>query len=112
LTVVSDGLACFKVAAADATGVHERHVTGGGKASVKLQQFNAFNTLLSNLKTAINGTSHAFNCAKHAHRYLGELQYRFNRRFDPSTTLRRLARAAIVTPPLPASALFAAEASR
>ena len=34
---------------------HERIVTGGGKASVKLPQFRAVNTLLGNLKTAITG---------------------------------------------------------
>ena len=37
LTVVSDGLGCFT--AAEGAGVHERIVTGGGKASVKLPQF-------------------------------------------------------------------------
>ena len=34
LTVVSDGLGCFT--AAQSAGVHERHVTGGGKASVSM----------------------------------------------------------------------------
>jgi hypothetical protein len=35
-----------------AAGAHERIVTGGGKASVKLPQFRAVNTVLSNLNTA------------------------------------------------------------
>ena len=44
-TVVSDGLWCF--GAATLVGAeHERHVTGGGKVSVKLPQFKAINTLL------------------------------------------------------------------
>jgi ISXO2-like transposase domain/Transposase zinc-ribbon domain len=107
LTVVSDGLACF--IAAEQAGVHERIVTGGGKASVKLPQFRAVNTVLSNLKTGLAGTYHAFNFAKYAHRYLGEFQYRFNRRFDLSSILRRLVRAACVTVPHPAGLIRTAE---
>jgi hypothetical protein len=49
-----------------------------------------FNTILSNLKTAISGTYHSFKFKKYAHRYLAEAQYRFNRRFDLSTMLPRL----------------------
>jgi transposase-like protein len=97
LTVVSDGLWCFT--AAQSAGVHERVVTGGGKASVKLPQFQAINTVLSNLKTAIAGTYHALKFEKYAHRYLAEMQYRFNRRFDLSSILRRLLRAAATTEP-------------
>ena len=62
-TVVSDGLWCFggvKIVGAE----HERIVTGGGAASVKLPQLKAVNTVLSNLKTALSGTYHAFNFAK------------------------------------------------
>ena len=80
-TVVSDGLWCFR-ATTIIGAEHERIVTGGGKASVKLPQFKAVNTLLGNLKTAISGTYHAFDFAKYAHRYLAEFQYRFNRRFN------------------------------
>lgn len=108
LTVVSDGLGCFT--AADAAGVHERHVTGGGKASVQLPQFRAVNMVLGNLKTAFNGTYHAFDFVKYAHRYLAEAQYRFNRRFDLHSILRRLLRAAAQTKPCPASLIRAAEA--
>jgi hypothetical protein len=97
LTVVSDGLGCFT--AAERAGVHQRFVTGGGKASVKLPQFQAVNTVLSNLKTAMAGTYHAIDFAKYAHRYLAEVQYRFNRRFDLSTILRRLVRVATITAP-------------
>ena len=107
LTVVSDGLSCF-TAAQDA-GVHERIVTGGGKDSVKLPQFRAVNTVLSNLKTALCGTYHAFDFVKYAPRYLAEAQYRFNRRFDLRSILQRLLRAAAVTLPCPAPAIRAAE---
>lgn len=97
LTVVSDGLGCFL--ATERAGVHERIVTGGGKASVKLPQLQAVNTVLSNLKTAMAGTYHAIDFAKYAHRYLAEVQYRFNRRFDLSAILQRLVHAAAATVP-------------
>jgi hypothetical protein len=97
LTVVSDGLGCFT--AAERAGVHERHVTGGGKASVKLPQFQAVNTVLSNLKTAMAGTYHAVKFEKYAHRYLAEVQYRFNRRFDLRSILRRLVRVTALAEP-------------
>jgi hypothetical protein len=110
LTVVSDGLACF--IAAEEAGVHERIVTGGGKASAKLPQFRAVNTVLSNLKTGLAGTYHAFDFVKYAHRYLAEFQYRFNRRFNLRSILQRLVRAACLTKPHPAECLRAAEASQ
>jgi hypothetical protein len=97
LTVVSDGLACFLVA--KDCGVHERTVTGGGKAAAKLTQFKAVNTVLSNLKTGLAGTFHAFKFAKYAHRYLAEFQYRFNRRFDLRSILARLVHVACRTNP-------------
>jgi ribosomal protein L37AE/L43A len=97
LTVVSDGLGCFT--ATGSAGVHERIVTGGGKASVKLRQFQAVNTVLSNLKTAMAGTYHAVKFNKYAHRYLAEVQYRFNRRFDLRSILCRLTRIAAITKP-------------
>ena len=110
-TVVSDGLWCF--GATTIVGAeHERHVTGGGKASVKLPQFQAVNTILGNLKNAISGTYHAFDFAKYAHRYLAEFQYRLNRRFNMRTILSRLLTALIVAPPSSERALRAAEVSR
>ena len=96
LTLVSDGLSCFEVAG-DNGALHDRHVTGGGSACVKLPQFWAVNTVLGNLKTALTGTYHAFDFLKYAHRYLGEAQYRFNRRFDLRSILPRLLRAACLT---------------
>lgn len=106
--VVSDGLWCFQaVTASGAT--HERTVTGGGAACVKLEKFRAVNTLLGNLKTAFSGTYHAFDFAKYAHRYLAEVQYRFNRRFDLSVILARLLRASAVTSPHPERIIRAAE---
>lgn len=83
-----------------------------GKASTKLPQFKAINTLLGNLKTALTGTYHAFDFAKYAHRYLAEAQYRFNRRFNLSSILARLLRAASVTPPRSASLIRLTEECR
>ena len=107
-TVVSDGLWCFQ-AVTTAGAAHERTVTGGGPASVKLGQFRAVNTFLGNLKTAYSGTYHAFDFAKYAHRYLAEVQYRFNRRFDLSSILKRLLAATVATPPCPGRVLRMAE---
>lgn len=98
--VVSDGLSCFQAVTA-AGASHERTVTGGGPNCVKLEQFRAVNTFLGNLKTAYSGTYHAFDFSKYAHRYLAEVQYRFNRRFDLSSILRRLLVAAVATTPRP-----------
>jgi len=109
--VVTDGLWCFQ--AVTTTGAaHERTVTGGGAASVKLEQFRAVNTLLGNLKTAFAGTYHSFNFAKYAHRYLAEFQYRFNRRFNMKIILSRLLTALIAAPPSSERVLRSAEVSR
>jgi ribosomal protein L37AE/L43A len=111
LTVVSDGLGCFTVTAG-LGAVHDRTVTGGGKASMELEQFRAVNTVLGNLKTALTGTYHAVKFAKYAPRYLAEVQYRFNRRYDLRSILGRLVRAAALTLPHRESVLRPAEASR
>jgi len=109
--VVSDRLWCFrgvKIIGAD----HHPTVTGGGKGSARLVQFKAVNTLLGNLKTSLKGTYHAFDFAKYAHRYLAEAQYRFNRRFNLTSILARLLRAASLTPPRPAPLIRLAEECR
>jgi hypothetical protein len=110
-TVVSDGLWCF--GAVQIVGAeHERVVTGGGKASAALPQLKAVNTYLGNLKRALDGTYHAFDFAKYAHRYLAEAQYRFNRRFNLCSILARLLRAACLSTPAPAHFIRAAEVGR
>lgn len=107
-TLVSDGLACFT--AVQGTGIHhERYVTGGGRESVKHPSFWAVNTLLGNLKTSLSGTYHAFGFAKYSHRYLAQIQYLFNRRFDLRSILRRLVRSACATPPHAGGQLRVAE---
>jgi transposase-like protein len=94
--VVSDGLSCFKsVEAVGAT--HAPSVVGTARKSSAMPCFKWINTVLSNLKTATSGTYHAFDFKKYGFLYLAEAQYRFNRRFDLSTILTRLAHAAVST---------------
>lgn len=107
-TLVSDGLGCFT--AVQGTGiVHEPHITGGGAASVQHPSFLGVNTILGNLKTAFAGTYHSFGFAKYLDRYLAQVQYLFNRRYDLSVILIRLTRAACCTTPHPLRVLRAAE---
>jgi hypothetical protein len=109
-TLVSDGLGCFK--AVRGMGIlHEPHVTGGGAASAKHPSFLAVNTALGNIKTSLSGTYHAFGFRKHAHRYLCQVQYLFNRRFDLRKVLERLARATSQALPCPARTVRSAEPS-
>lgn len=95
-TVISDGFACFRAVVASGCK-HEPETIGKNRKSVNLPQFRWVNTLLGNLKTAMNGTYHGFDCAKYASRYLAEMQYRFNRRFDLRTMFSRLLFAAVKT---------------
>jgi len=106
--VVSDGLNCFKGIAGDVES-HTAIVVGSGRQGVTRPEFRRVNTVLSNLKTAISGTYHAFKFDKYVHRYLAEVQYRFNRRFNLGSILHRLVRAAAVTWPRPESMIRLAE---
>ena len=108
---LSDGLKCFGALARLVT-VHESHVVGSGKQAAKHPAFRWVNTALSNLKTSMSGTYHAFKFQKYADRYLGEMQYRFNRRFDLSVILKRFLRAAACTVAWPEPAIRLAEVRR
>ena len=105
--LVSDGLACF--AAAELVAEHERVVVGERKSS-DLDCFHWANTLLGNIKSSIQGTYHGFKFDKYAARYLGELQYRFNRRFNLPQMIPRLLRACALTTARPEKWLRSAEA--
>jgi transposase-like protein len=96
--VVSDGLACFQaVTAAGCT--HLPEVVGTHRKSTDMGCFHWVNTILGNLKTSIDGNYHGFKFDKYAHRYLSEVQYRFNRRFDLASILPRLLFAGCQTGP-------------
>lgn len=106
--VVSDGLSCF-TAVTQAGCIHEPNVVGRGRRTTSMECFTWVNTILGNLKTAIMGTYHAFKFTKYPHRYLGEYQYRFNRRFDLAAMLSRLLTAATRTGRRPEAWLRLAE---
>jgi transposase-like protein len=106
--VVSDGLWSFS--SVTETGCQQqREVVGKGRKSTDMECFTWVNTILGNLKNAINGTYHAFDFQKYAHRYLAEYQYRFNRRFDLAGMLSRLVTAAARTGKRPETWLRLAE---
>lgn len=92
-TVVSDGLACFN-AVTEAGCAHQKEVVGKKRRSTDMECFTWVNTVLGNLKTAVTGTYHSFDFDKYGYRYLGEHQYRFNRRFDLAAMFTRLCSAA------------------
>jgi hypothetical protein len=105
--VISDGLPCFS-AVLQAGCQHYSIVTGGGPQSVTKEEFTWVNTMIGNVKKAINGTYHAIN-PKHLPRYLAEFCYRYNRRFQLEDMLPRLAYVAVRTPPMPGRLLKLAE---
>jgi len=106
--LVSDGLACF-VAAGELLVEHERVVVGTRKSSDLECFFHWVNTLLGNIKSSIQETYHGFKFDKYAARYLAELQYRFNRRFDLPTMIPGLLRACALTTTRPEKWLRTAE---
>lgn len=93
-TVVTDGLACFN-AVTKAGCIHQKEVVGKKRKSTDMECFNWVNTILGNLKASFDGTYHSFDFEKYGYRYLAEIQYRFNRRFDLSSILPRLITAAV-----------------
>ena len=88
--VLSDGLACFG-GVIDAGCAHSYIVVGQRKPR-EIPALRWVNTVLGNLKTAINGAHKSFKFRKYAAQYLGAFCYRFNHRFD----LRQLVHELIV----------------
>jgi len=68
---VSDGLLAFR-ALREEVASHHVIITGSGRAAAQHPEFRWVNTLLGNLKTAINGTYHGFKFAKYAPREVVE----------------------------------------
>lgn len=102
--VYSDGLGAFR-AAIDQGHAHTVIDAGGGRAAAQAEGARWVNTVLSNVKRALDGTYHAFGFFKYSDRYLAEAQYRFNRRFDLKAMLPRLLVAAARCQPWPERAL-------
>ncbi len=87
-TVRSDGLACFWGGQA-AGCAHQAQVTGGGTSSCETPRLSWVNTLLGNVKRAIDGTYHAGE-ACYAGRHLAAFAYHFNRRYQLADLVPRL----------------------
>jgi hypothetical protein len=105
--LVTDGCASFN-AAATQVAAHGAIIVGDRKSS-ELEPFRWVNTFISNAKTAITGTYHHFDFDKYRHRYLAEVQYRVNRRFDLASLVGRLAHTCVRTAPCPERWLRLAE---
>lgn len=105
--MISDGLGCFR-AFELSTYAHNRHVTGGGRASVENPEFNWVNTVLGNVKNAITGCYHAIR-GQHAPRYPAEFEYRFNRCYDLKAMIPRFLTVAARMPQMPYRLLRMAE---
>ena len=93
------GRACFRGGRA-ADCEHHAQSTGGGKGNCETPGLTWVNTLLANVKRAIDGSYHACE-ARHVGRYLAELACRFNRRYKLADPVPSLVYAAVRTPPLP-----------
>ena len=91
--------------------LYEPHVTGGEATSAKHPSFLAVNMALSNIRTSLAGNDHAFGFKKYAHRYLGQVQYLFNRQWDLREVVERLARDFSLALPCPFRAVRAAQPS-
>lgn len=89
--VYSDGLACF-ARSVDTGHAYSVLVTAAGRAACEVRGARWVNVVLANVKRAISGRNHAIKQSKCARHYLGEAQYRFNRRFRLAEMLPRLAR--------------------
>jgi hypothetical protein len=95
--VVTDGLACFQCLAQ--CGCIHVPVKNSGNKEAQNSTFKLVNTVLGNIKKSISWTYQAVH--KHCNLYLASFSYRFNRRFDLTNMLTRLAWLALRTEPMP-----------
>ena len=104
--VLTNTLECFK--GIDDVCLHKIYnIKKEGFAFIDTE-FKWVNTLLSNVKTAFSGTLHAFNFKKYSRRYLGNMQFRFNHRFDLKNCFYEVLYGAVITSPKPAKILYSA----
>lgn len=96
--VISDGLGCFR-AVVDMDHAHTVIACADPRARCDVTGAKWVNTVLGNVKRALDGTYHWFNFFKYSHRYLGEAAWRFNRRFELPALLDRLLCAAVACEP-------------
>lgn len=86
--LITDGYSSLS-AAGENIARHDAIVISPGKSS-ELDCFRWVNTVIGNTKNSIRGTYHGFKVAKYSRRYLAEVQYRFNRRFQLEDLVPRL----------------------
>jgi len=86
--LITDGYSSLTVAG-KILASHDAVVVNPGKSS-DLDCFRWVNTVIGNTKNSIRGTYHGFKVARYARRYLAEVQYRFNRRFQLEDLVPRL----------------------
>lgn len=96
--VLSDGLGCF--AGVIDAGCAHTHIVVGTRKPRELPRFIWINTLLANLKTAVNGAHKHFAFGKYARAYLGAFAYRFNHRVHLRSLLAELLFDLSRTPPI------------
>lgn len=84
-------------------------VTGGGLDCVDIEAFKWINTIIGNIKSSIHGAYHSIN-PKHLPRYLAEVCYRFNRRFELGELLSQLMYAPLKRLPMPCRPINIVEA--
>ncbi len=96
--IVSDALHCFVGVQKQCS--HEIHISSYMSDEEKDTHFKWVDTILSNVKTSITGTYHSIECHRYAPRYLAEIAYRFNRRYDLKKVFFDLCSTVIGTPPI------------
>lgn len=90
--VLTGGLVGFR--SAITAGCEHEPMATSGKRPKDLPGFHWINTVLSNLRTSLNGTFHAFKFEKYGNRYVCGLCFRFNRRFNLAQMTKCLLNAA------------------
>ncbi len=98
--IITDGLNCFT--GVEKTCSHEIYVSAHLTEDEKETHFKWVDTILSNVKTLISGTFHSIQYQHFAFRYLAEITYRFNRRYDLKKIFYDLCNTVISTKPITA----------
>ncbi len=107
--VVTDGYRPFSNIC-ELVDLHHAINTDGIYKDPENKFFHWVNTMIGNVKRAINGTYH-FVSHKHLPRYLAEFNFRFNNRFDMGSMIDVFIKQAVKTNPLPHYNLKLAEVS-
>ncbi|NQZ60401.1 MAG: IS1595 family transposase, partial [Lentisphaeraceae bacterium] len=102
--VISDDLDCFK-----ALGSAYCHRAYNKKVTAKRivdTEFKWVNSVLGNMKTAFFGALHAFDFRKYCGRYLGNMQFRFNHRFNLKECFYEVLKLSVMAKPKMAKTLY------